>query len=66
MKKVIRLMIYPKDVQAITGRSLSYSRMLLKGLRREMGKRKNELVTIQEFCAYANLNYEEVLAMLNC
>lgn len=65
MKKLNRLCIYTKDVQIITGRSLSYARMLLNKIRKELGKGSKDLVTIQEFCTYTNLNYEEVFKILN-
>lgn len=60
MKKLNRLCIYPKDVQVITGRSLAYSRNLLKQLRLQLGKSRCDFVTIEEFCRYKGLSYEEV------
>ena len=65
MKKFNRLIIYPKDVQIITGRSLAHARLLLKALRADLGKKNKDLVTIQEFCIYTNLNYDEVFKILN-
>lgn len=65
MKKINRICIYPKDVQAITGRSLNFSRLLLREMRRELGKGKNDFITIEEFCRYKRISYEEVKKILN-
>ena len=65
MKKFNRICIYPKDVQAITGRSLNFSRLLLREMRRELGKGKNDFITIEEFCRYKGISYEEVRKILN-
>ncbi|AZI23380.1 hypothetical protein EIH07_10195 [Chryseobacterium taklimakanense] len=65
MKKINRICIYPKDVQAITGRSLNFSRLLLREMRKELGKGKNDFITIEEFCRYKGISYEEVRKILN-
>ena len=55
-----RLCIYPKDIQRITGKSYRQSiRMLLK-IRKDLNKLQNELVSIEEFCHYTSLKYEQV------
>ena len=55
-----RLCIYPKDIQRITGKSYRQSiRMLLK-IRKDLNKLQNELVSIEEFCQYTSLKYEQV------
>lgn len=65
MRKLNRICIYAKDVQAITGRSLNFSRLLLKEMRKELGKGKSDFITIEEFCRYKGLNCEEVRNTLN-
>lgn len=64
MRKLNRLCIYPKDVQLITGRSLGSCRMLLNQLRGALGKQRKDFVTVEEFCRYKGLDYEEVCKIL--
>jgi hypothetical protein len=56
-----RICIYPKDIQNITGNKDRTARKILFDLKRKLGKKKNELVTVQEFCAHAGLKEEEVM-----
>lgn len=55
-----RICIYPKDVQRITGKSYRQSVRLLQKLREDNSKFKNSLVSIEEFCQYTGLKYEQV------
>ena len=63
-KKTCRLCIYPKDVQLITGRSIAYSRTLLKNIKQSLGKDKNALVSIEEFCIYTGISMELVQSVM--
>jgi len=60
-----RLCIYPKEVAIIKGKSISYSRDLIRRIKDAYGKRKHQPVTIKEFCDYEGLPYEEVFNMIN-
>lgn len=60
IKRTNRLCIYPKDVQCITGKSLRHARELLKKVKADLGKNKNDLLTFQEFCSYTGIPYEFV------
>ena len=54
-----RIVIYPKDVQNITGRKERAARKLISDIRQELGKTKQEFVTIHDFCEYTGLPKEE-------
>lgn len=56
-----RVCIYPKDVQRITGKTYSQSRLYLKKLRDILGKEAHQYVSVEEFCNYSGLPYEEVM-----
>lgn len=65
MKTVIkRVCIYPKDIQRITGKSYRQSTRILQKLRIRLNKQQNELVSIEEFCQYTGLKYEQVLPLI--
>ncbi len=55
-----RLCIYPKDIQRITGKSYRQSIRLLQKIRTELNKLENEFVSVEEFCNYTSLKYEQV------
>jgi hypothetical protein len=57
MKRVI---IYPKDVMIITGKSESYSRDLLKKIKAHLNKEEHQYISVQEFCTYMGLSIEEI------
>ena len=54
------MMIYPKDVQLITGRSERHARKLLCRIRAQAGKEKHLPVTVQEFAQFMKLKEEDV------
>ena len=62
--KTNRLIIYPKDVQRITGKSDRYSRQLLDRIREKKSKTKKQFVSINEFAEFAGLSVEEVASYL--
>lgn len=55
-----RVIIYPKDVALITGRSERHGRKLLAMVRERLGKNRDQVVTVREFCEYMGLTVEEV------
>jgi len=59
-----RMVIYPKDVQLITGRSERYSRVLLKKVKTNFSKQEHQFVTVDEFCQYTGLKKEQVQSFL--
>ena len=62
--RVDRIIIYPKDIQRITGRSERYGRLLLKRIKGHLRKDDHQFVSVEEFCAYTGLRYEQVMELL--
>ena len=61
MKTTIkRVCIYPKDIQRITGKSYRQSTRLMQKIKRELNKLDNEFLTIDEFCTYSGIKYEQL------
>lgn len=60
----IRICIYPKDVQRITGKSERYSRTLLHKVRLHFSKQDHQFVSIEEFCKYTGLHVDQVKALI--
>ncbi|MCE7865187.1 MAG: hypothetical protein DYG99_16765 [Bacteroidetes bacterium CHB5] len=63
--RVNRIIIYPKDVQLITGKSERYGRSLLKRIKAHFKKADHQLVSVEEFCTYTGLKQEHVTPLLN-
>ena len=59
-----RIVIYPKDVQNITGKKERTARKLISDIRQSLGKSKNEFVTIDDFCLFTGLKKEQVVDFL--
>lgn len=59
-----RVVIYPKDVENITGRRGRTARKLLQKIREALGKRSHEFITIREFCLFTGINEELVKEFL--
>jgi hypothetical protein len=55
-----RVVIYPKDIMVITGKSERYSREILRKIKTLHNKQKHQLVSLQEFCDFIGLNIDEV------
>jgi hypothetical protein len=55
-----RAVIYPKDVQRITGKSEKYSRRLLVKIKAEYAKEPHQFVSVTDFCQYTGLAPELV------
>ncbi|MBS1489084.1 MAG: hypothetical protein OJF59_000630 [Cytophagales bacterium] len=55
-----RIIVYPKDVQRITGKSERYGRLLLKRIKEHNKKDNHQLVTVDEFCSYTGIKIEQV------
>lgn len=59
-----RLCIYPKDIQRITGKSYRQSARILQKIRSDLNKLENEFVSIEEFCFYTSLKFEQVIPLI--
>lgn len=55
-----RVVIYPKDIMIITGKSERYSRYLIQRIKQHLKKEQHQVVSISEFCEYMGLNQEDI------
>lgn len=55
-----RLIIFPKDVQIITGRSERYAQRLILKIKTSYQKEPHQFVTVEEFAAFAGIPKELV------
>jgi hypothetical protein len=62
--KTDRLVIYPKDIGRITGKSQRHARSLLHDIRKAYGKEKHQMVSLTDFCNYTGLDPQEVAGYL--
>ena len=62
--RVNRIIIYPKDIQRITGKSERYGRLLLKRIKDHFEKDDHQFVSVEEFCNYTGLKHEQVTECL--
>ena len=58
--KLERVIIYPQDIQRITGRSERYAQRMLRVIKKRLGKKKHQLVTFEEFCEFSGLSVDEL------
>jgi hypothetical protein len=54
----LRVVIYPKDVQNITGLGDRAARKLIQNIKSGLGKSRVMFVTVQEFCACTGIPEE--------
>ena len=59
-----RIIIYPKDVQRITGKSERYGRNLLNKIKESKAKAKRHFVSVNEFAEFTGLAVEEITGFL--
>lgn len=65
MRKIShRIIIYPKDLENITGRRPRTCRQILQKIRLHYYKKINDPVTIKEFCEFMNISEELVKEFL--
>lgn len=63
--RLIRICIYPKDVQLITGRSERSSRELILKIKKILQKDHHQPLTVQEFCTYMGIPYESIRELIH-
>lgn len=63
--KLKRIIIYPKDIQRITGRSERYSRAIIQRIREDKKKDDHQLVTIHEFAEYTGIDLSLVESFID-
>lgn len=59
-----RIIIYPKDIQLLTGKSYRHALDLNKEVRSYFKKQKHHLLTVYEFAQYTGVNPEIILTHL--
>lgn len=59
-----RIVIYPKDVMVLTGRSERYGRELIRKIKDYLDKEKHQFVTTHELADYLGLDVEEVQGII--
>ncbi len=64
MSKFSKIVIYPKDIAVVTGKSYRSSWVLLKKIRAYYNKENYQVVTVQEFCEYMGIKEESVINLL--
>jgi hypothetical protein len=59
-----RVVIYPKDVHIVTGKSERWARNIIKEIKQTLRKQENQLVSVDEFCSYMGLDNTQVKQQL--
>ena len=59
-----RVVIYPKDIMIITGKSERYSRYLIQRIKKHLRKEEHQVISISEFCDYMGLDFIQVIDMI--
>ncbi len=60
-----QLLIYPKEIVLITGKSLTTAQTLVRTMKDVYNKEKHQDITIREFCDYTGIPFEDVFNMIN-
>jgi hypothetical protein len=60
-----RMIIYTKDVMRLTGKSERAAQVLMSRIRKKYDRKPYQAVTVAEFCAFMNLDQQEVLQHLD-
>ena len=60
MTKSHRIIIYPKDIALITGKSNRYARLLINKIKIHLDKQAHQMITIDEFADYIGVESETV------
>lgn len=59
-----RCVIYAKDIQRITGRSVRYSHEVIRKIRHMTEKEKGQYITIAEFSEFSGIPKDDLEAYL--
>jgi len=59
-----RIIIYPKDIARLLGKTERQGRYILSTLKTFYKKEKHQFITVMEFCLYMGLTLEEVTPFL--
>jgi hypothetical protein len=64
-KGTSRIVIYPKDVEILTGKKNRTACTTLQNIRKALGKAKHQVITITEFCCYMGMDERLVREFLS-
>jgi len=64
-KKPNRIMIYPRDIQNITGKKPRTATKIYNDIKGHFGKMKSDFLTVNELCQYWKIDIETVKAFLD-
>lgn len=59
-----RVVLYPKDISQLLGKSLSTAYRIYRAIRVLNGKVDNQYVTVDEAAKYLGINKDEILSQL--
>ena len=62
---MIRIVIYPSDIMALTNKSNSYARKEIQRIKKALNKLEHQKVIIKEYCEYYAFDINEVTALLD-
>lgn len=62
---MIRIVIYPSDIMALTNKSNSYARKEIQRIKKALNKLDHQRLTIKEYCEYYAFDINEVTALLD-
>ena len=65
MEKTNLIVLHVADVMEITGRGLRWSQQKLRDIRKHLGKAKDDLVTLIEFCDFMKFKVEDIMKLRN-
>jgi hypothetical protein len=60
MEQPKRITVFSKDIERLTGWSARSAQRFLQEIRKQLGKKNGEILTITEFCAHTGLKEEQV------
>lgn len=60
-----RVIIYPKDVQRITGKSERYGRKLIRDIKEHLKKDEHQFITIEEFSEFTGIKQEVICEFID-
>lgn len=63
-KKCHRVVLYPKDIQLLMGKSYRYALYLNKEIRAHYQKKKHQFLTVNEFAEYTGIGVETIYRVL--
>lgn len=64
VKMPTRIVIYAKDIIAITGKSKSTARRMIIAIKKRFNKQDRPFIMLDDFCEYTGLNVDNVREFL--